>query len=38
MASMAAGLTDQNKREIAVLLTGKGLPVSGDLPEVKPAQ
>ncbi|MDP3735893.1 MAG: cytochrome c [Hyphomonadaceae bacterium] len=38
MASMAAGLTDQNKREIAVFLTGKGLPASGDLPEVKPAQ
>ena len=38
MASMAAGLTDQNKREIAVYLTGKGLPASGSLPEAKPAQ
>jgi polyvinyl alcohol dehydrogenase (cytochrome) len=36
MASMAAGLTDQNKREIAVFLTGKALPASGELPEVKP--
>jgi len=38
MASMAAGLTDQNKRDIAVFLTRKPLPASGDLPEVKPAQ
>lgn len=38
MAGMAAGLTDQNKREIAVFLTGKPLPASGDLPEVRPAQ
>lgn len=36
MAAMASGLSDQDKRDIAVYLTKKGLPASGDLPEVKP--
>jgi cytochrome c5 len=36
MAVMASGLTEQDKRDIAVYLTKKGLPASGDLPEVKP--
>jgi mono/diheme cytochrome c family protein len=36
MSVMAAGLTDLEKRDIAVYLTKKGLPASGDLPEVKP--
>ena len=35
MQVMAAGLSDQDKRDIAVFLTKKGLPASGDLPEVK---
>ena len=37
MASMAGGLSPQQLRELAVHLTGKGLPASGDLLEVKPA-
>ena len=36
MSVMASGLTEQDKRDIAVYLTKKGLPASGDLPEVKP--
>jgi hypothetical protein len=32
---MASGLSDQDKRDIAVYLTKKGLPANGDLPEVK---
>lgn len=36
MAVMASGLSDQDKRDIAVYLTKKALPASGDLPEVKP--
>src|SRR5262249_30236652 len=38
MAPMASGLSETDKRDIAVFLTKKGLPASGDLPEVKPAQ
>lgn len=36
MAPMASDLSETDKREIAVFLTKKGLPASGDLPEVKP--
>jgi mono/diheme cytochrome c family protein len=36
MSVMASGLSDQDKRDIAVYLTKKGLPAAGDLPEVKP--
>lgn len=36
MSVMSSGLTEQDKRDIAVFLTRKGLPASGDLPEVKP--
>ncbi|MDP3739718.1 MAG: cytochrome c [Hyphomonadaceae bacterium] len=35
MAVMASGLTDEDKRNIAVYLTHKGLPADGGLPEVK---
>jgi polyvinyl alcohol dehydrogenase (cytochrome) len=35
MQVMASGLSDQDKRDIAVYLTKKALPASGDLPEVK---
>jgi cytochrome c5 len=35
MSVMASGLSDQDKRDIAVFLTHKGLPASGSLPEVK---
>lgn len=35
MAGAIAGLTDQDKRNVAVFLTKKTLPASGDLPEVK---
>lgn len=35
MMAMASGLSDQEKRDIAVFLTKKSLPASGDLPEVK---
>jgi mono/diheme cytochrome c family protein len=38
MAGFSGALSDPQKREIAVWLTGKGLPASGNLPEVKPAQ
>ncbi len=37
MAAMSSGLSDADKRDIAVYLTKKGLPASGSLPEVKPA-
>jgi polyvinyl alcohol dehydrogenase (cytochrome) len=36
MAPMAAGLSDADKRDIAVFLSGKGLPASGDLAAVEP--
>lgn len=36
MAAMASGLTDEQKREIAVFLTKKPLPASGDLPAITP--
>ncbi len=36
MAPMAAGLSDADKRDIAVFLSGKGLPAAGDLPAVEP--
>jgi polyvinyl alcohol dehydrogenase (cytochrome) len=36
MAPMAAGISDAEKRDIAVFLSGKGLPASGDLPAVDP--
>ncbi len=35
MAVMASGLTDEDKRNIAVYLTQKALPADGSLPEVK---
>ena len=35
MSVMASGLTDEDKRNIAVFLTHKGLPADGALPEVK---
>jgi mono/diheme cytochrome c family protein len=34
MSAMTPDLTPQTKREIAVFLSGKPLPASGDLPEV----
>ena len=37
MAGVVPSLSDQDKRDIAVFLTKKGLPAAGDLPEVKPA-
>jgi cytochrome c5 len=36
MSAMASGLSDEDKRNIAVFLTHKGLPAAGSLPEVKP--
>ena len=36
MAAMAGGMSEAEKRDIAVYLTKKGLPASGGLPEVKP--
>jgi polyvinyl alcohol dehydrogenase (cytochrome) len=36
MAPMAAGISDENKRDIAVFLTKKPLAAEGGLPEVKP--
>ena len=36
MAPMAAGLSDADKRDVAVFLSGKGLPAAGDLPAVEP--
>ena len=36
MAPMAAGMSDADKRDIAVFLTGKSLPAAGDLPAVEP--
>lgn len=38
MAALTPDLTPQMKREIAVYLSGKPLPASGDLPEVTPPQ
>lgn len=35
MAGVVGGLSDQDKRNIAVFLTKKSMPASGDLPEVK---
>lgn len=35
MAGAVAGLSDEDKRNIAVFLTKKSMPASGDLPEVK---
>jgi mono/diheme cytochrome c family protein len=36
MAGAVAGISDEQKRDIAVFITKKGLPASGALPEVKP--
>lgn len=36
MAPMSAGISDEDKRNIAVFLTKKALPAAGGLPEVKP--
>lgn len=35
MAGVVSGLSDEDKRNIAVFLSGKSLPASGTLPEVK---
>lgn len=35
MASVVGGLSEQDKRDIAVFLTKKTMPAKGDLPEVK---
>jgi cytochrome c5 len=35
MASVVGGLTDEDKRNVAVFLTKKSLPAKGNLPEVK---
>ena len=35
MAGAVAGVTDEQKRDIAVFLTKKSLPAEGNLPEVK---
>ncbi len=35
MASAVGGLSDEDRRNIAVYLTGKTMPAKGDLPEVK---
>jgi cytochrome c553 len=35
MAGVVGGLNDEDKRNIAVFLSGKSLPASGALPEVK---
>lgn len=35
MAGVVGGLTEQDKRDIAVYLTKKSMPAKGDLPEVK---
>jgi cytochrome c553 len=35
MAGVVGGLTEEDKRNIAVFLTKKSLPASGDLPEVQ---
>ncbi len=35
MASMVSGIPDEDKRNIAVFLTGKTMPAKGALPEVK---
>ena len=35
MAGAVAGITDAEKRDIAVFLTKKTLPAEGSLPEVK---
>jgi mono/diheme cytochrome c family protein len=36
MSAMAAGISDENKRDIAVYLTKKPLAAAGDLPAVTP--
>lgn len=35
MASAVGGISDEDKRNIAVFLTGKTMPAKGNLPEVK---
>jgi len=35
MAGVVGGLSEQDKRNIAVFLTKKSMPAAGDLPEVK---
>jgi len=35
MASVVGGLSEQDKRDVAVFLTKKTMPAKGDLPEVK---
>lgn len=35
MAGVVGGLSEQDKRDIAVFLTKKSMPAKGDLPEVK---
>jgi polyvinyl alcohol dehydrogenase (cytochrome) len=35
MASAVGGISDEDKRNIAVFLTGKTMPAKGSLPEVK---
>jgi cytochrome c5 len=37
MAGAVAGITEEQKRDIAVFITKKGLPAKDGLPEVKPA-
>jgi polyvinyl alcohol dehydrogenase (cytochrome) len=36
MAGFAGALDEKQKREVAAFVTGKPLPASGELPEVKP--
>jgi cytochrome c5 len=36
MAGAVAGISDEQKRDIAVYITKKAMPASGNLPEVKP--
>lgn len=38
MATVVAGISEENKRDVAVFLTKKGLPAKDNLPEVKPAE
>jgi mono/diheme cytochrome c family protein len=37
MAGVVAGISEENKRDVAVFLTRKGMPAKDSLPEVKPA-
>jgi len=37
MAGVVAGISEENKRDVAVFLTKKGMPAKDNLPEVKPA-